>query len=372
MAEEKPSVLILGGTGFIGRNLVKHLVDNDLTSFIRVADKGLPATSGMHPSHKAFFDNKEKVQFKQCDLARADHAVRAFADHKFNYVINLCGETRPGMTDADYKLKNIDTADRVSEEALKHLADIKKWVEVSHGAVYKNDNKASTEDSKLVPWNNQGRTRHVAEAKVLEKEGLPVVILRPAMVYGPGDVYSMAPRYATAACYKHDGKKMEMLWDGNLRLNTVHVRDVCTAIWVAATTAAAGSVYNLADSGNTTQGSVNAILGNLFEIKTGYLGFMINQAAKLALSSVANQANGKHTPLWSAACKASNPPVGNSSIVSPYLDLEQLMNSHMCLNGSKITTELEFTYAHPQMTAELVREAIQFHIEQGVFPNVFA
>lgn len=39
MSEEKPRVLVLGGVGFIGRNLVKYLVENDLCSYIRVCDK---------------------------------------------------------------------------------------------------------------------------------------------------------------------------------------------------------------------------------------------------------------------------------------------------------------------------------------------
>jgi len=32
----KPRFLILGGVGFIGRNLVQHLVDNDLASKVRI------------------------------------------------------------------------------------------------------------------------------------------------------------------------------------------------------------------------------------------------------------------------------------------------------------------------------------------------
>lgn len=42
MAEQKQDeckVLILGGVGFIGRNLVKYIVDNKLATKIRVADK---------------------------------------------------------------------------------------------------------------------------------------------------------------------------------------------------------------------------------------------------------------------------------------------------------------------------------------------
>jgi len=38
----KPRVLVLGGCGSVGRNLVKYLIDNKLVSSIRVADKKRP------------------------------------------------------------------------------------------------------------------------------------------------------------------------------------------------------------------------------------------------------------------------------------------------------------------------------------------
>ena len=50
MAEQKQDeckVLILGGVGFIGRNLVKYIVDNKLATKIRVADKLRVVTSLM-------------------------------------------------------------------------------------------------------------------------------------------------------------------------------------------------------------------------------------------------------------------------------------------------------------------------------------
>jgi len=69
MSDSKKSVLILGGCGFIGRNLVKYLVDNKLASKIRVSDKNLPATSYLNPEHKKAFDEKI-VEFVQADLTR--------------------------------------------------------------------------------------------------------------------------------------------------------------------------------------------------------------------------------------------------------------------------------------------------------------
>jgi hypothetical protein len=49
----KPYVCILGGCGFIGRNLVKYLLDNELCSKIRVCDKQMVRLSeSMHAFEK--------------------------------------------------------------------------------------------------------------------------------------------------------------------------------------------------------------------------------------------------------------------------------------------------------------------------------
>ncbi|CAB4033523.1 sterol-4-alpha-carboxylate 3-dehydrogenase, decarboxylating-like, partial [Paramuricea clavata] len=48
----KPSIVILGGLGFIGRNLVTYLVENDLCSKIRAVDKVPPQTAWLNERHK--------------------------------------------------------------------------------------------------------------------------------------------------------------------------------------------------------------------------------------------------------------------------------------------------------------------------------
>lgn len=61
------------------------------------------------------------------------------------------------------------------------------------------------------------------------------VILRPSIVYGIGDLTGLTPRISCAAVYKKINEKMKFLWGKELKLSTVHVMDVCSAIWIAAT-----------------------------------------------------------------------------------------------------------------------------------------
>ena len=61
-----------------------------------------------------------------------------------------------------------------------------------------------------------------AEDALRAVTGLPLVVLRVSTVYGRGDVQGIMPRVICAAVYKHLHEKMKFLWDGKLRINTVH------------------------------------------------------------------------------------------------------------------------------------------------------
>jgi len=59
-----------------------------------------------------------------------------------------------------------------------------------------------------------------------------------------------------------------------MKINTVHVVDVCRGIWhllqvPAASAPPSGTIYNLCDKADTDQGKVNKFLEDIFKIRTG-------------------------------------------------------------------------------------------------------
>lgn len=64
------TVLILGGTGFIGRNLCEYLVKSGVVSHVRCVDKVFPQTAFLNAEHTALFANPI-VQFMQGNLSNA-------------------------------------------------------------------------------------------------------------------------------------------------------------------------------------------------------------------------------------------------------------------------------------------------------------
>jgi len=365
MAEaEKPSVLVLGGCGFIGRNFVEFLIDNDLVSKIKIADKTLPALAFLEPKMKDLYKNSEIITFKQADLGKPDHMDRIFNDEQFDYVFNCCGETRMGKAPDDYTLRNVMPAKTVSARAEK--AGIQKWVQLSDCRVYKAGKTKCTEKMNTGPITNAARACLEAEGVVTSKS-FPSTILRVPLVYGPGDRESLTPRILCAVVYQDKKEKMKFLWSKSLAINCVHVRDVCSAMWTAALKAKDGSIYNVVDDTNLDQGKFNAILGKIFGIKTGFVNMGINMAARAALGTVAEVSNEKHVPAFANICMKHN--LLNTPL-TPYMDKEILRNVNLLVDGELIKKELGFQLKHPKCNEKLVKEVIRRYMDQGLFPPV--
>lgn len=69
------------------------------------------------------------------------------------------------------------------------------------------------------------------EKQLADIPNLNFTILRLPLVYGLGDKMSLTPRIMAAVIYKQLGETMKLLWNADMKLNTIHVTDVCAAVW---------------------------------------------------------------------------------------------------------------------------------------------
>jgi len=73
----KPKILVLGGVGFIGRNFVKYLVDEDLASEIKVLDKLPTSLAFLSEAHKKAL-SAPNVTVKQANLCSPQSIEKFF------------------------------------------------------------------------------------------------------------------------------------------------------------------------------------------------------------------------------------------------------------------------------------------------------
>jgi len=358
-----PRVLVLGGLGFIGKHLVKYLVENGLTSKIRVVDKIMLAMGRLDKNYTDIFS---KVEVLQANLSNQDAVNKSFIDPEgdYNIVINLAGETKLSQEDKVYQEGTTKLSILVAQAALNH--HVQKFIEVSAAELYEPSHKPANEQHALKPWTGIGKAKLKAEEQLKAMKELPLIIVRPAIVYGPFDIRGLAPRLCIAAIYKKNNEVLEFPnWFEEDKINTVHVSDVAKAIWHVAVNGTPGSIYNLADKSDLNQKKLNLFLEKLFGMKTGQLGLIKSEAIKLLPNTtLLDEINSDTVPDWTRMIVEAKL---DFSPLSPYLDAEAVANKSLCVDGSAIE-QTGFNYDHPEVTADLLKAQIDRAVADGWFP----
>ncbi|KAL2020720.1 hypothetical protein VTK56DRAFT_8020 [Thermocarpiscus australiensis] len=373
---EKPSVLIIGGLGYIGRFLALHIHENDLASEVRIVDKVLPQLAWLPPE---FEDACAGSKFVQADASREQSLARIFdrADGKqWDYVFNCGGETRYSQEDEVYRLRSLGLSLAVGREAAKR--GVKCFVELSTGMVYKPDSSPSKEQDRLKPWSKIAVFKLQAEEELAKIEGLNLVIVRLAHVYGPYASQWVATALCMARVYKALESEMKWLWTKDLRTNTVHIHDVVRALWAVASWYTDGKAkwdektmgqvptFNVVDKGVTTQGVMAEIIGQVFGIETGFQGQLISTFAKLNLDSVVDDVNDELLGPWADLLAEAG--ITRPGPLTPFMEKELLKDTDLSMDGSRLEEVVGFTYEKPSICKELVEEVIESYKKMNWWP----
>lgn len=362
-------ILVLGGLGTIGRTFVKYLLDFNLCESIRVVDKQVPAMVWLNDTFKTALNDK-RVEVMQADLSSREHVQRAFSPGgkcpgAFQLIVNLAAETRYGMGTELYNLSIIQLRHLCATAAVQ--VGCEKYIEVSTAQIYSGgSSKPSKENEAPKPWTELAQAHLTAEKALAKVPGLNYSIIRLPVVYGAGDRHGLMPRLVCAATYQFEKSKMELLWTADLRLNTVHVQDVAVALWTVLCAGAQGEIYNCVDNNDTTQGKINVLLEQIFQIKTGFAGKIMSTLAKTKLEQVLEEANNGHLFPWERMKTASGITF---TPLTPMLEKELLYENHVSIDASKLVA-LGWTASCPQVTKDLLLDSILYWSKMRLFPSI--
>lgn len=269
-------VLVLGGNGFIGRNLCRYLMEmgEDVYSF----DMSLPEkeNQGIHYLEGDFFD---------------DYTLQKIIDG-MDVIYHAICTLNPGNSNEKcilgYERDFVQTAKLCS--FIKDT-DCRMIFFSSGGTVYGNQIEQPIKETAVpVPINHYGNLKLCIENTIrtfnfqMKKNMLVARISNP---YGPGQDYHKGVGFIDAAIkrtLKHE--TIEIWGDGNIVRDYIFIDDLCKMLYALIDYHGEFEVFNLSSNTGTSQNDVVNILRHITsEVTVNYLPARTVDAKKIVLEN---------------------------------------------------------------------------------------
>jgi UDP-glucose 4-epimerase len=254
-------VLITGGAGFIGVNLIEFLLEKTDWD-ISVLDNFSTSDDGM--LERVIGDSK-RVTVHEGDIREREDIVKAMAD--CNYVISLAAQAGvlPSVEDPIYDMElNIKGLINVLSAAVEVGA--KKVVHASSNALLGEAELPLSETTLPQPLAPYGASKLAGEGYLsawAASYGLNTVALRFSSVYGPKSIHKGS---AIAKFIKQimDGDQVEIWGDGSQTRDLVYVRDIAKALYLSLVTDLPNK-YEMIHIGTGTEITIEEVFDTIYQ-----------------------------------------------------------------------------------------------------------
>ncbi len=190
------TVLVTGATGLLGRRVVQRLLDTDHNVRVMVRRPGSESIFPTQPTDVCYGD-----------VGNPDALTEAMRD--IHEVVHLVAVIRGGPRQFD-AINRQGTANVVA--AAREAGTVRRFVHVSAIGAANN------------PRLQYLHSKWEGEQEVI-KSGLPHVIIRPSLIFGPGDEFT-----TSVAGLVRMGPITPVIGSGNNRLQPIHVEDVARCV----------------------------------------------------------------------------------------------------------------------------------------------
>jgi UDP-glucose 4-epimerase len=248
-------VLVTGGAGFIGANLVRLLLENEVG--VTVFDNGRAAA----PSE--YLDGLH-VEVIDGDITDRKALERAVPNH--DAIVHLAAQSGVPTSledpEEDCRLNVLGTL-RTLDAARQ--AGIDRFVFASSNAPLGRQEPPSSEDKAPLPVSPYGASKLAGEAYCLAYNGswgLRTIALRFANVYGPFSAHKASVVAKFIRAIRTDGK-LDLYGGGEQTRDFVYVHDLCRAILLSLRSDVGGEVFQI---GTGTETSIRRLASLLAAI----------------------------------------------------------------------------------------------------------
>ena len=171
----KRKILITGGSGFIGTNLIDLLVQDNNISILNI-DLNKPSSQ----KHIAFW--------KKCDIMDMTKFLNILKDYRPTHVVHLAAKADTSSNFIDDYIENT-TGTRNVVESCNEIESINKVIITSTQYVYKDiKSPIPKSDTDFKPHTVYGESKAIAEKITRKFCKKKYIIIRPTNVWGPYNV----------------------------------------------------------------------------------------------------------------------------------------------------------------------------------------
>ena len=263
-------VLITGGSGFIGSNLVNFLVKKkykiinlDILNYASIQDK-----------YKNFTKNKNYIFYKK-NINQSEFIEKIFSKNKIAGIFNLASNShvdRSIDTPVNFIKQNIFSNLKFIDQInflVKKKKFSGKFINISTDEVYGSiSGKASTEDFPLLPNSpysaSKASIEHILRSYNMTFK-MPFINVRCCNNYGP---YQFPEKFIpTIIINILNKKKIPVYGNGKNRREWIHVSDFCTALELIFRKGKVNNTYNVGSEKRITNLYLINKIENIFKKK---------------------------------------------------------------------------------------------------------
>lgn len=247
---KKPLSLITGAGGRLGKHLLKLLLERK--ERVRVL-----ARAG---SDLSFPPEVEVVPGDITHIYTLPPAVEGV-----DFVYHLAALVDYATSEKKLFEVNVEGTKNLLKTCAEFSPHLKKFVYCSSTSVMGKElaEIPANERTECIPTDNYGLSKLMAEKAVLEyKDKLPVVIVRPAVIYGEGFNEGYFPIFKML-----EEGRLRIIDSGDNVLPFVHAKDVATALALAAERGRNGEVYIITGGEQMTQKEILDIAARCLRVE---------------------------------------------------------------------------------------------------------